>query len=191
MQTKIDRSNWKLGSNQFTFLAQWFLLTKQAYRGKRDFCSNNLIVGKAHEYWVKIYELVATNGDTWNSIVYTDKQDASVDLEHAQTVILDLADSLSERHRTDTSFIWTLRSTRAGSGHAVDQLLAYYTCLRRSKKCHHKVAFEMISGVYIVNAYSIYKECYTLKKKLFSRTPQKGSVDIKKLPGELKCRKKQ
>ena len=29
------------------------------------------------------------------------------------------------------------------------------------------------------------------KKKLFSRTPQKGSVDIKKLPDELKCRKKQ
>ena len=32
---------------------------------------------------------------------------------------------------------------------------------------------------------------YTLKKKVFSQTPQKGSVDVKKLPIELKRRKKQ
>ena len=39
-----------------------------------------------------------------------------------------------------------------------DQLSTYYTCLRRSKKWYHKVAFEMIFGVSIVNAYLIYKE---------------------------------
>ena len=32
---------------------------------------------------------------------------------------------------------------------------------------------------------------YTLKKKILSRNPQKGSVDVKKLLDELKCRKKQ
>ena len=41
-----------------------------------------------------------------------------------------------------------------------DQLSAYYTCLRRSKKWYHKVAFETIFGVSIVNAYFIYKEYY-------------------------------
>jgi hypothetical protein len=41
-----------------------------------------------------------------------------------------------------------------------DQLSTYYTCLRRSKKWYHKVAFEMIFGVSIVNAYLIYKENY-------------------------------
>ena len=39
-----------------------------------------------------------------------------------------------------------------------DQLSAYYTCLRRSEKWHQKVAFEMIFGISIVNAYLIYKE---------------------------------
>ena len=28
------------------------------------------------------------------------------------------------------------------------------------------------------------------KKKVFSQTPQKGSVDVKKRPNDLKCRKK-
>jgi len=41
-----------------------------------------------------------------------------------------------------------------------DQLSTYYTCLRRSKKWYHKVAFEMIFGVLVVNAYLIYKEYY-------------------------------
>jgi hypothetical protein len=41
-----------------------------------------------------------------------------------------------------------------------DQLSTYYTCLRRSKKWYHKVAFEMIFGMSIVNAYLIYKENY-------------------------------
>ena len=41
-----------------------------------------------------------------------------------------------------------------------DQLSAYYTCLRRSKKWYRKVASEMIFGISIVNAYLIYKEYY-------------------------------
>ncbi len=41
-----------------------------------------------------------------------------------------------------------------------DQLSTYYTCLGRSKKWYHKVAFEMIFGVSIVNAYLINKEYY-------------------------------
>ena len=41
-----------------------------------------------------------------------------------------------------------------------DQLSTYYTYLRRSEEWYHKVAFEMIFGMSIVNAYLIYKENY-------------------------------
>ena len=41
-----------------------------------------------------------------------------------------------------------------------DQLSTYYTCLRQSKKRYHKVPFERIFEVSIVDAYSIYKESY-------------------------------
>ena len=41
-----------------------------------------------------------------------------------------------------------------------DQLTTYYTCLRRSKNWYRNVAFEMIFGMSIVNAYLIYKENY-------------------------------
>ena len=41
-----------------------------------------------------------------------------------------------------------------------DQVSAYYTCLRRSVKWYQKVAFELIFGTAIVNAYLIYKENY-------------------------------
>ena len=37
----------------------------------------------------------------------------------------------------------------------------------------------------------IHKHLYSLKKKVFSQIPQKGSVDVEKLPNQLKCRKKQ
>lgn len=212
------------------------------------------IPGKAHKYGVKIYKLAATNGYTWNFMIYTGKQDPTAGLGHAQTVVLDLADGLLECHRTavvdnfftsislaenllrnDTYLIGTMRTSRAGSAHRVvqkklkrgevyglqssngiklikwkdrrdvlmistkpshsttlvdtgktnkanqrvtkpqvvldynqgkqgidlsDQLSTYYTCLRRSKKWYQKVAFEMIFGVSIVNAYLIYKENY-------------------------------
>ena len=212
------------------------------------------IPGKAHKYRVKIYKLAATNGYTWNFMIYSGKQDPTAGLGHAQTVVLDLADGLLECHRTvvvdnfftsislaesllrnDTYLIGILRSNWAGSGHEVvrkklkrgevyglqsnngtkvikskdkrdvlmistkpshsatlvetgitnksnepimkpqvivdynkgkqsivlsDQLSAYYTCLRRSKKWYQKVAFEMIFEMSIVNAYLIYKENY-------------------------------
>jgi hypothetical protein len=41
-----------------------------------------------------------------------------------------------------------------------DQFSSYYTCLRRSIKWYQKVAFELIFGTSIVNAYLIYKENY-------------------------------
>jgi hypothetical protein len=213
------------------------------------------IPGKAHKYRVKIYKLAATNGYTWNFMIYTGQQDPTAGLGHGQTVVLDLADGLLQCHRTvvvdnfftsisiaesllqnDTYLIGTLRSNRAGSGHEVaqekltcseiyglqsnngvklikwkdkrdvlmistkpshlttlidtertnkanqrimkpsvvldynkgkqgiglsDQLSTYYTCLRWSKKWYLKVAFEMIFGVSIVNAYLIYKEYYS------------------------------
>ncbi|CAF1656880.1 unnamed protein product, partial [Adineta ricciae] len=42
-----------------------------------------------------------------------------------------------------------------------DQLSSYYTCLSRSIKWYQKVAFELIFGTSIVNAYLIYKEKYS------------------------------
>ena len=71
-------------------------------------------------------------------MIYSGKQDPTAGLEHAQTVVLDLADDLLECHRTvvvdnfftsislaesllrnDTYLIGTLRSNRARSGHEV------------------------------------------------------------------------
>jgi hypothetical protein len=212
------------------------------------------IPGKAHKYGVKIYKLAATNGYTWNFMIYTGKQDPTAGLGHGQTVVLNLADGLLQCHRTvvvdnfftsislaerllqnDTYLIGTLRSNRAGSGHEVaqkklkrgeiyalqsnngvklikwkdkrdvlmisskpshsatvvdteknnksderiikpqvvldynkgkqgidlsDRLSAYYTCLRRSKKWYQKVAFELIFGTAIVNAYLVYEGNY-------------------------------
>jgi hypothetical protein len=41
-----------------------------------------------------------------------------------------------------------------------DRLSAYYTCLRRSIKWYQKVAFELIFGTAIVNAYLVYEGNY-------------------------------
>jgi len=107
---------------------------------KRRLLFKQYIPGKVHKYGVKIYKLAATNGYTWNFMVYTGKEDPTAGLGHAQTVVLDLADGLLECHRTivvdnffasmalaksllrnDTYLIGTLRSNRAGSGHGVVQ----------------------------------------------------------------------
>ena len=45
-----------------------------------------------------------------------------------------------------------------------DQLLTYYTCLRRSIKCYRNVAFELVFGTALVNSYLIYRENYTANK---------------------------
>ena len=58
------------------------------------------IPGKAHKYGVKIYKLAATNGYTWNFVVYTGKQDPTAGFGHAQTIVIDLADDLLGCHRT-------------------------------------------------------------------------------------------
>ena len=73
-------------------------------------------------------------------MVYTDKQDPTAGLGHAQTVVMDLKDGLFGCYRTvvaenfftsislvksllrhDTYLIGTLRSNRAGSEHALVQ----------------------------------------------------------------------
>ena len=98
------------------------------------------IPGKAHKYGVKIYKLAATNGYTWNYIIYTGQQHSMADLGHAQTVVMHLLDDLEECYRTavadnfftsiplakrllehDTYLIGTLRSNRAGLGSEVAQ----------------------------------------------------------------------
>ena len=98
------------------------------------------IPGKAHKYDVKIYKLAASDGYTWNFMVYTGKQDPTAGLSHAQTVVMDLTNGLLRGYRTVvadnfwtsmslairllrnvTYLIGTLRSNRAGSEHAAVQ----------------------------------------------------------------------
>ena len=56
------------------------------------------ITGKAHKYGVKIYQLAATNGYTWNYIIYTSEQDSMAGLGHAQTVVMHLLNDLEGYH---------------------------------------------------------------------------------------------
>ena len=98
------------------------------------------IPGKGHRYGVNIYKLAASNGYTWNFMVYNGKQDLTARLHHAQIVVMDLTNGLLGWYRTvvadnfftsislanrllrnDTYLIGTLRSNRAGSEHAAVQ----------------------------------------------------------------------
>ena len=79
-----------------------------------------------------MYKLVATNGYTWNLVIYTGQQDPMTGLGHAQTVVMNLLNGLEGCYRTvvadnfftsiplakclladDTYLIGTLRSNRA------------------------------------------------------------------------------
>ena len=90
------------------------------------------------QVWVQDIQAGATNGYTWNFMIYTGKQDPTAGLGHAQTVVVNLTDGLLECYRTvviddfftsvsraeslsrnDTYFIGTLRSNRARSAHVV------------------------------------------------------------------------
>ena len=102
------------------------------WRGRLLF--KQYIPGKAHKYGIKMYKLAATNGYTWNYLIYTGKQDPMAGLGHAETVVMSLLDGLSGCYRTvvadnfftsiplakrllahDTYLIGTLRSNRAAS----------------------------------------------------------------------------
>jgi hypothetical protein len=72
--------------------------TMVPWKGKLLF--KQYIPGKVHKYGVKIYKLAATNGYTWNFMVYTGKQDPTAGLGHAQTVVMDLTDGLLGCYRT-------------------------------------------------------------------------------------------
>ena len=108
------------------------------WQGRLSF--KQYIPGKAHKYGVKIYKLAATNGYTWNYVIYTGQQDPMAGLGHTQTVVMHLLDDLEGCYRTviadnfftgiplakrllehDTYLIRTLRSNRAGSGSEVAQ----------------------------------------------------------------------
>jgi hypothetical protein len=47
--------------------------TMVPWRGRLLF--KQYITGKAHKYGLKMYKLAATNGYTWNYVIYTDEQD--------------------------------------------------------------------------------------------------------------------
>lgn len=93
-----------------------------------------------HKYGVKIYKLAATNGYTWNYIIYTDQHDSIAGLGHAQIVVMDLLDDLEGCYRTvladnfftgilltrhllehDRYLIGTLRGNCVGSGSEIAQ----------------------------------------------------------------------
>ena len=99
------------------------------WRGRLLF--KQYIPGKAHIYGIKMYKLAATNGYTWSYLIYTGDQDPMAGVGHAETVVMNLLDGLSECHRTvvadnfftsislakrllahDTYLIGTLRSIR-------------------------------------------------------------------------------
>ncbi len=103
------------------------------WRGRLLF--KQYIPGKAHEYGVKMYKLAATNGYTWNYLIYTGEQDPMAGLGHAETIVMNLLDGLSGCYRTvvadnfftsislaksllahDTYLIGTLRRNRTASG---------------------------------------------------------------------------
>ena len=113
------------------------------WRGKLLF--KQYIPGKAHKYGVKMYKLAATNGYTWNYLIYTAEQDPMAGLGHAETIVMNLLDGLSGCYRTvvtdnvftsislaksllghDTYLIGILRRNRTTSGKEF---------LRRKLKC--------------------------------------------------------
>ena len=108
------------------------------WRGRLSF--KQYIPGKAHKYGINMYKLAATNGYTWSYLIYTGEQDPMAGLGHAETVVVNLLDGLSECYRTvvadnfftsislaksllahDTYLIGTLRRNRATSGKEVLQ----------------------------------------------------------------------
>ena len=103
------------------------------WRGRLLF--KQYISGKAHKYGVKMYMLAATNGYTWNYLIYTDEQDPMAGLGHAETIVMNLLDCLLGCYRTvvannfftsislaksllarDTYLIGTLRRNHTASG---------------------------------------------------------------------------
>ena len=63
----------------------------------------------------------------------------------------------SNEHLVDPQVALDYDTERKGT-YLSNQLLAYYTCLRRSISWYRKLAFELIFGTSIVNTYLIYKE---------------------------------
>ena len=103
------------------------------WRGRLLF--KQYVPGKAHKYGVKMYKLAATNGYTWNYLIYTGEQDPMADLGHAETIVMNLLDGLSGCYPTvvadnfftsislskcllahDTYLIGTLKRNRTASG---------------------------------------------------------------------------
>jgi hypothetical protein len=85
-----------------------------------------------------MYKFAATNGYTWNYVIYTSEHESMVGVGHAQAIVMTLLDGLDACYRTvvadnfftsislakyllehDTYLIGTLRSNRVGSGSKV------------------------------------------------------------------------
>ena len=58
------------------------------WRGRLLF--KQYIPGKAHKYGVTMYKLAATNGYTWNYLIYTGEQDSMAGVGYAQSVVMNL-----------------------------------------------------------------------------------------------------
>ena len=57
------------------------------------------IPGKAHKYCAKMCKLAATDGYTWNYLIYTGEQDPMISLGHAETIVMNLLDGLLGYYR--------------------------------------------------------------------------------------------
>ena len=103
------------------------------------------------------------NGNGVKLIKWTDKRDIlmiSTKPSHT-TALVDIRKTTPSGERIIKPQV-VLDQNRGRQGtDLLDQLSAYYTCLRRSIKWYEKVAFELIFGRAVVNSYLIYKENYT------------------------------
>ena len=109
--------------------------TMVPWRGR--FLFEQYIPWKRHEYGVKMYKLAATNGYTWNYIIYSGEQGLTADIGHAEAIVMNLLDDLDGCYSNcsiftsisltkhllehDTYLIGTLRTNRVRSGSKVLQ----------------------------------------------------------------------
>ena len=129
-----------------------------SWRGRLLF--KQYIPGKAHKYGIKMYKLAATNGYTWNYLIYTGEQDPLAGVEHAERVVMNLLDGLSGCYRTvvidnfytsiplarrllahDTYFLGTPRSNRAASGKEI---------LQKKLKCGEACGLQNKEGIKLI-----------------------------------------
>lgn len=106
------------------------------------------------------------NKDCIKLIRWKDKNDAlmiSMRLSYSASVIDSGKFNFQNESIMKFQVVLDYKERRQGTSLS-DQLLTYHTCLRKSVKWYHKVAFELGLETALVNSYLIYKENYAESK---------------------------